>query len=436
MANPLSMLMSKDRSVTAFFVPDTTPPVLSDILVSATPYAAAVTWTTNEPADSRVDYGTTAAYEHGSVDAPALVLNHAIVLPGLDPETAYHYQVTSVDAVGVPASSGDLMFATPPAGVGPPLIDLWYGTDQSFGQLGLPQLWVNILGNVSDSDGVASLTYSLNGGPVRSLNMGPTNYRLAEPGDFNIDIPTADLLEDVNSVIITAVDGLNNTSVEFVTIDFASGNLWPLPYSVDWSTVSNIQDVAQVVDGLWAIESNSLRPLQVEYDRLVAMGDIAWEEYEVTVPITIYGFDPGGFMAPSNRPGVGLLLRWLGHSDIGNQQPEIGIDPLGAVGMYRISEDGPPHSIEMWTNESPTSPGVSRTLEFGIRYIWKMRVEDIADLGPLYSLKVWEDGEPEPLDWDLQEQQELTDLDVGSLVLVAHHVDAMFGTVTITPLGP
>jgi hypothetical protein len=436
MASPLSMVMSKDRSVTALFVPDITPPVLSDILLSATPYTAAVTWTTNELADSSVAYGPTAAYEYGSVDDPALVINHGIMLPGLDPETTYHYQVTSVDAVGVPASSGDLLFATPPAGVGPPLIDLWYGTDQSFGQLGLPQVWVNILGNVSDADGVASLTYSLNSGPVKPLNMGPDVYRLAEPGDFNIDIPTADLLDGINSLFITAVDSLDNTSVEIVTIDFASDNVWPLPYTVDWSTVSNIQDVAQVVDGLWAIESGLLRPLQLYYDRLVAIGDIAWGEYEVTVPITIYGFDPGGFNPPSNRPAVGLLLRWLGHTDAGNHQPERGIDPLGAAGLYRISEDGPPYGLSMWTNESPTTPSVIRTLDFGVRYIWKMRVEDIAGLGPLYSLKVWEDGEPEPPAWDLQEQQELTDLAVGSLVLLAHHVDAWFGTVSITPLGP
>ena len=42
---------------------------------------------------------------------------------------------------------------------GPPVIDIWYGTSQVFGNPGLAQRWVNILGNVSDPDGIQDLTY-------------------------------------------------------------------------------------------------------------------------------------------------------------------------------------------------------------------------------------------------------------------------------------
>jgi len=46
----------------------------------------------------------------------------------------------------------------------PPVIDVWYGSSQPFGQNGDPQVWVNILGNVSDVDGDLSLLeYRLNG---------------------------------------------------------------------------------------------------------------------------------------------------------------------------------------------------------------------------------------------------------------------------------
>ncbi len=43
-----------------------------------------------------------------------------------------------------------------------PAINVWYGLNQTFGQLGTPQQWINILGSVT---GATSLTYSLNGGP-------------------------------------------------------------------------------------------------------------------------------------------------------------------------------------------------------------------------------------------------------------------------------
>ena len=47
---------------------------------------------------------------------------------------------------------------------GSPDIDLWEGHTQYFGENGSPQPYVNILGSVSDPDGIASLVYSLNGG--------------------------------------------------------------------------------------------------------------------------------------------------------------------------------------------------------------------------------------------------------------------------------
>ncbi|MCK5086911.1 MAG: DUF1349 domain-containing protein, partial [Melioribacteraceae bacterium] len=51
----------------------------------------------------------------------------------------------------------------------PPVIDVWYGDNQNFGQLGNPQSWINILGRVTDDISVASLSYSLNGSPSNSL---------------------------------------------------------------------------------------------------------------------------------------------------------------------------------------------------------------------------------------------------------------------------
>jgi uncharacterized repeat protein (TIGR02543 family) len=315
-----------------------------------------------------------------------------------------------------------------------PVIDVWYGSPQVFGHIGIPQQWVNILGNVSDPDGVASLAYSLNGGPETSLSIGPDTYRLAAEGDFNVDMAHTDLISGSNQVVITAIDTLDNTTAETVTVEYVSGNVWPETYSIDWSSAASIQDVAQVVDGLWTLEADSIRPAELGYDRLVAIGDVSWDDYEVTVPITINGTDP-----LSSGPGVGILMRWTGHTDdpISDWQPKSGYLPLGALGMYRWKNDALGDRLQLMGNGAiiVAEDTSGRKLEYDVPYIFKMHVETMPGRGGLYSLKVWEDGQPEPSAWDLYAQEELSDPQNGSFLLFAHHVDASFGDVTVTP-GP
>ena len=119
----------------------------------------------------------------------------------------------------------------------PPVIDAWYGPHQVFGKIGIPQRWVNILGNVADQDEVASLTYTLNGGNEQELKIGGPYKRLINKGDFNIDLAYADLLPGINQVIITATDTLGNQRRETIEVEYVSGNTWPLPYTIDWGQV-------------------------------------------------------------------------------------------------------------------------------------------------------------------------------------------------------
>ena len=120
------------------------------------------------------------------------------------------------------------------------------------------------------------------------LSLGSDLRRLSSAGDFNIDIAYSELDGSPNDdqIFITAVDGLGNTSTETVTVDYESGDVWPEQYSIDWDSVANIQDVAQVVDGSWALDGDSVN-IEFGYDRLLAIGDESWTDYEVTVPITI-----------------------------------------------------------------------------------------------------------------------------------------------------
>src|SRR3989344_730281 len=101
---------------------DTVPPIISNIqAVNITDVSAMITWDTNEPASSVVEYGLTSAYgSTGSV--LGFVTGHAVPLAGLLPGTTYHYRVLSTDPSGNVAVSGDRTFVTtsdttPPANV-------------------------------------------------------------------------------------------------------------------------------------------------------------------------------------------------------------------------------------------------------------------------------------------------------------------------------
>ena len=81
--------------------PDTTPPTIT--AVSATPAAdgsATVTWTTDEPANSRVDYGTSPSTLDQNVSDATRATTHSVRLTGLTSGATYSFRVTSVDAAG------------------------------------------------------------------------------------------------------------------------------------------------------------------------------------------------------------------------------------------------------------------------------------------------------------------------------------------------
>ena len=122
-----------------------------------------------------------------------------------------------------------MLAAVPAIAQDSPVIDVWYGATQQFGHIGDPQPWANILGNVSDADGISSLVYSLNSGPDVNLTVGPDGRRLQSSGDFNIDLATADLVDGANDVVITAIDNDSPAQQTVVTVtvnyDLARGNV-------------------------------------------------------------------------------------------------------------------------------------------------------------------------------------------------------------------
>lgn len=94
---------------------DATPPVISAVTagtLAAT--SATITWTTNEPADSQIQYGLTASYGSTTTLDTNRVTSHSHGISGLTASTLYHYRVVSKDARGNSTTSGDFTFTTAP----------------------------------------------------------------------------------------------------------------------------------------------------------------------------------------------------------------------------------------------------------------------------------------------------------------------------------
>ncbi|MDD5688207.1 MAG: carbohydrate-binding protein [Elusimicrobia bacterium] len=92
--------------------PDTTPPEVSAVsTTSITGSQAVVTWTTNEPANSKVQYGTTLPYSSTTTLA-SFVTSHSVPITGLTEKTLYHYRIITTDMSNNPTTTGDYVFTT------------------------------------------------------------------------------------------------------------------------------------------------------------------------------------------------------------------------------------------------------------------------------------------------------------------------------------
>jgi len=103
--------ISTPVSVTVFN--DITPPSISNILVTnIAQTSATITWTTDEPATSQVEYGLTTAYGSQTNLDTNLVTSHSQNLTSLSAGTLYNYRVNSKDAANNQSLSINYTFTT------------------------------------------------------------------------------------------------------------------------------------------------------------------------------------------------------------------------------------------------------------------------------------------------------------------------------------
>jgi peptidoglycan hydrolase-like protein with peptidoglycan-binding domain len=106
---------------------DITPPVITDVTVeNIQEHSAVITWNTDEPATSQLEFGLTSQYGNFTALGTALATAHSVSLLGLSSNTTFHFRVRSKDAAGNEAISLDHSFTTlggSPDNIPPAVID-------------------------------------------------------------------------------------------------------------------------------------------------------------------------------------------------------------------------------------------------------------------------------------------------------------------------
>jgi hypothetical protein len=97
---------------TPFTGPDTTPPVITNVGSGSLDTIALITWNTDEPATSQVEYGVNPTLSISTTETTGYVTSHIVTLTGLFTNTTYVYRVYSKDAAGNPAASEIFSFTT------------------------------------------------------------------------------------------------------------------------------------------------------------------------------------------------------------------------------------------------------------------------------------------------------------------------------------
>jgi O-glycosyl hydrolase len=120
-----------------------------------------VSWSTNIPANSKVEYGTTVSYGSSTANT-APVAAHQLTVESVSPATLYHYRVRSVDAKNNEAVSTDFTYSTPDST--PPTISITSPSPAT-----TLSGTVNVTASATDNIGVASVQFQLDGVNVGSL---------------------------------------------------------------------------------------------------------------------------------------------------------------------------------------------------------------------------------------------------------------------------
>lgn len=214
---------------------DNRAPLASGMAAAAGPTFADISWTTDEPASSQVEYGTSSALGSSTGVNAARTTSHAVSLSGLQPNKTYYYRVRSVDASGNAGASQVLTFST---GVDlPPTVSIVNVANGA-----VLQGPITLQAQAADDFGVTQVEYTV-GGILWNV-MGFNSLT----GYYEVRLDTNTLEEGAQTIGVRATDGARQvvqTSVN-VQVDRGAPVVDMLSPVVDAHLAGGVEHLVQV----------------------------------------------------------------------------------------------------------------------------------------------------------------------------------------------
>jgi len=230
--------------VTVTVEDETVETTISNVAVIENQTSATISWSTNEAATSKVDYGTTAAYGL-SKSSNTLTTSHSLTLTGLSAGTSYHFRITSVGSTT--AITADDTFATVAASS---------GTGRAIG----PTLRLARVSNGSQPavsfNGVAKgnqvIAVYLDGRHIKTIRTRGTSEQTKT---FGLTVSTVGLDAGKHTLYAQSTDERGRTSVVRQKIRFVVGNE---AVRTTFRVSAPSSYVVQPGDSLWKISQQFL----------------------------------------------------------------------------------------------------------------------------------------------------------------------------------
>ncbi|MGQ9697038.1 MAG: fibronectin type III domain-containing protein [Armatimonadota bacterium] len=270
--------------------------------ISVTGTTAVIVWSTDQPSDSKVEYGPTRAYGQ-QVSSDEAVTDHRITLENLEPDTTYNYRVISSAPGYETVASGNFMFSTRPkvkltaapevkditptsativwATEGFATAEVEYGTDTTYGQKA-----------ITDKIGTAHSITLTNLKPgteyhFRVISTAPNLEPLITADQtFQTPVPPIVITKDPVALSVTS----DSATIEWET-DVDSTSVVEYGLSMSYGETTTVEGLTK----RHSVTLQNLHPVTEYHFRVissapgyqtVSSGDLVFKTTEVTIRIT------------------------------------------------------------------------------------------------------------------------------------------------------
>lgn len=204
---------------------DTTPPVIAALQVAPDANRATLTWTTDELATSRIDYGRTPNLELGFLAPSGYRDEHDLEITGLATSTTYYFRVSGADAAGNASSLPTATFTTLAAPNLPPSVTLTAPIDGQRFVTGAP---IPLSADAVDPDGsIAQVSFLVDGVVVVVDSTAPYDTTWAAPvaGDYVVTARATDDRGERATSAAAAIEVRDPVTTAILSDDFSQTTL-------------------------------------------------------------------------------------------------------------------------------------------------------------------------------------------------------------------